>query len=86
MDHTVHGEKRRNRQTEDVPPSGVDGLANLLRDLHRDDVVAVDVLVVEPPVRRSHKVLGGNSKGILDLGTIFFIHFKNIFGQSFKMV
>ena len=39
------------------PPSSVDALADLLCDLHGDDVVAVDVLVVEPPVRRSHEVL-----------------------------
>ena len=39
------------------PPSGVDALADLLCDLHGDDVVAVDVLVVEPAVRRPHEVL-----------------------------
>ena len=39
------------------PPSSVDALADLLGDLHGDDVVAVDVLVVEPPVRRPHEVL-----------------------------
>ena len=39
------------------PPSSVDALADLLGDLHGDDVVAVDVLVVEPAVRRPHEVL-----------------------------
>lgn len=51
------GKRILENQRESLPPSGVDALANLLRDLHRNDVVAVDVLVVEPPVCRSHEVL-----------------------------
>ena len=40
------------------PPSArSDALANLLRDLHGNDVVAVDVLVVQPSVGRAHEVL-----------------------------
>ena len=40
-----------------IPPVGVYRVADLLRDLHGDDVVAVDVLVVQPAVGRAHEVL-----------------------------
>ena len=40
-----------------LPLACLNALANLLRDLHRNDVVAVDILVVYPAVRRADKVL-----------------------------
>ena len=40
-----------------IPSAIFDGFTNLLSDLHRNNVVAVNILIIQPPMSWSHEVL-----------------------------
>ena len=42
---------------QDAPLPSLDALTDPLRDFHWNDVVAVHILVVQPPVRGPHEIL-----------------------------